>query len=83
MDFCDLSQEEAQKISNVIDEIYHLFPEISGYLTNISMTNDPNKTEYVAYFQPIYSFVNSGNRQVNKTQILLNSYYFLNQHLIH
>lgn len=82
VDFCDLSQEEAKKISNVIDEIYHLFPEISGYLTNISMTNASNKTEYVAYFQPIYSFVNSGNRQVNKTQILLNSYYFLNQNIL-
>ncbi|MDD5826561.1 MAG: hypothetical protein PUD25_02205 [Bacilli bacterium] len=82
VDFCDLSQEEAKKIGNVIDEIYHLFPEISGYLTNISMTNALNKTEYVAYFQPIYSFVNSGNRQVNKTQILLNSYYFFNQNIL-
>ena len=47
MDFCDLSSKEAKKIGNVIDEIYHLFPEISGYLTNISMTNALNKTEYV------------------------------------
>mgnify|MGYP004543905181 CR=1 FL=1 len=85
VDFCDLSPKEAQKINNVIDEIYHLFPEISGYLTNISVTNAPNKTEYVAYFQPVYSFVNSGlqrNHQVNKTQILLNSYYFLNENIL-
>ena len=46
------------------------------------MTNALNKTEYVAYFQPVYSFVNSGNHQVNKTQILLNSYYFLNQNIL-
>lgn len=85
VNFCDMSLKEAEKISNVISKTFDLFPQTSGYLTNISTTNASPKTEYVAYFQPIYSFVNSGvqNRnQVNKTQILLNSYYFLNENLL-
>ena len=85
--FCDLNIEEAQKISTIIDDIYKLFPNIKGYLTNISITNDKNKNSYVASFQPIYQFVNSSNNineynKVNKTQILLNSYYFLNEDIL-
>lgn len=82
--FCDLNIEKAQKISIVINDVYQLFPNIKNYLTNISITNDSNKNSYVASFQPIYQFVNSSNNineynKVNKTQILLNSYYFLNE----
>lgn len=81
--FCDMNIDEARKVSNVINEVYQLFPNIKGYLTNISITNDNKKNSYVASFQPIYQFVNSINdineyNKVNKTQILLNSYYFLN-----
>ena len=83
VNFCDISLDEAKKISEVITKVYSLFPGIDGYLTNIAVTNDINKTKYVAYFQPVYQFVNSTNKieeynRVNKTQILLNSYYFVN-----
>lgn len=82
--FCEISAPEAQKIKYTIDNIYSLFPNIDGYLTNITLTNAKNPKDYVAYFQPIYEFTNSTNdinqyNKVNKTQILLNSYYFLNQ----
>jgi len=82
--FCDMNINEAKKISDVIIKIYKLFPNIKGYLTNISITNDNNRNNYVASFQPVYQFVNSINNineynKVNKTQILLNSYYFLNE----
>lgn len=75
--------DKAKLIENVIDNIYSLFPNIKGYLTNITLANAKNSTEYVAFFQPIYQFANSTNNiekynKVNKTQILLNSYYFLN-----
>lgn len=81
--FCDMNIKEAQQVSDVINDIFKLFPNIKGYLTNISISNDKNKNSYVASFQPIYQFVNSINNtdeynKVNKTQILLNSYYFLN-----
>lgn len=81
--FCDISVDEVKKISNVIKDMYKLFPNIKGYLTNISITNSLEKEDFVAYFQPVYGFVNGINNieeynRVNKTQILLNSYYFLN-----
>ena len=85
--FCDITINESKKISNVITNIYKLFPNIQGYLTNISISNSDNKDNYVAYFQPIYEFVNSTNNidnynRVNKTQILLNSYYFANEDIL-
>ena len=84
---CDVSPAEALKIQNVIDEMFTLFPESSGYLTNITITNAKTNKEYVAYFQPIYQFVNSNQdinkyNKINKTQILLNSYYFLNDNIL-
>lgn len=85
--FCDINIEEAKEISTVINNVYQLFPNIKGYLTNISITNVSDKNSYVASFQPIYQFVNSSNNisdynKVNKTQILLNSYYFLNEDIL-
>lgn len=85
--FCDIPIEESVKISDVINNMYVLFPNIKGYLTNISITNSFSKTDYVAYFQPVYEFVNSTSNlekynKVNKTQILLNSYYFANQDIL-
>lgn len=67
--------------------MYHLFPNIKGYLTNISITNAKTNSEYIAYFQPMYQFVNQNldidkYNKVNKTQILLNSYYFLNLNIV-
>ena len=81
--FCDLSSSTAKEIENVIDRMYELFPNIKGALTNITITNASSKSEYIAYFQPMYQFVNideniESYNKVNKTQVLLNSYYFLN-----
>lgn len=84
---CDMSYDEALKIKEVIDKIYLLFPNIKGALTNITITNTESKSEYVAKFQPMYQFVNIDEdilkfNKVNKTQILLNSYYFLNDDIL-
>ena len=85
--FCDMDMEEAQKIQTVIKTMYNLFPNIKGSLTNITITNAPTKSEYIARFQPMYQFVNINEdlhkyNKVNKTQILLNSYYFLNAEIL-
>lgn len=85
--FCDMSLDESIKITNVIEKMYQLFPNINGALTNITITNANTKDEYIAYFQPMYQFVNTNQdinlyNKVNKTQILLNSYYFLNEKII-
>lgn len=84
---CDISEEEAIKIKSAIDRVYNLFPNIKGYLTNITITNVSIKDEYIACFEPAYTFVNSSSNineynKVNKTQILLNSYYFLNKDIL-
>lgn len=84
--FCDIDKDNVKKIENVIDNFYVLFPYTDGKLTNISVTNAVNKDDYVAYFQPVYVFVNSDKdinkyNRVSKTQILLNSYYFLNNNV--
>jgi hypothetical protein len=83
VNLCDISESRVQKLKNAIDYIYTTFPSIKGYLTNITITNPDIKDAYIAYFQPIYPFVNANNNinsynKVNKTQILLNSYYYLN-----
>lgn len=85
--FCDMDYEEASKIDKVIREIYDLFPSIKGGLTNLSISNAKELNEYIAYFQPSYIFVNdnediSNSGKVHKTQILLNSYYFLNEKIL-
>lgn len=85
--FCDMSYDETKKIEEVINKMYSLFPNISGALTNITITNAIDDSEYIARFQPMYQFVNINENlenfnKVNKTQILLNSYYFLNEEII-
>ncbi len=85
--FCDASDNVSKKIIGVIEEMYNLFPNISGALTNISITNASTNKEYIARFQPMFQFVNANEditkyNKVNKTQILLNSYYFLNEDIM-
>lgn len=85
--FCDISYEEIKKITNVINKMYSLFPKMAGALTNISITNATTNSEYIARFQPMFQFVNPNEdinsyNKVNKTQILLNSYYFLNEEIM-
>ncbi len=82
--FCDITKIEAEKIKNVVTKMYDLFPNIKDGLTNITITNANTKEEYIARFQPMYQFVNINENikdynKINKTQILLNSYYFLNE----
>lgn len=83
--FCDMTVEQSKKIESIIDRIYTLFPNIKGALTNITISNmNKNENEEsIAYFQPMYQFININQdiqkyNKVNKTQILLNSYYYLN-----
>lgn len=84
--FCDASYEVSKKLYTVITKMYNLFPNIKGSLTNITITN-AKTSQYIAYFQPMYQFVNVKEdinyyNKINKTQILLNSYYFLNDEIL-
>lgn len=85
--FCDISHKEVEKITSVINDMYVLFPNIKGALTNISITNATTNSEYIARFQPMFQFTNPNEdinqyNKINKTQILLNSYYFLNEKIM-
>ena len=87
VNFCDMNYDESLKITEVIEKIYKLFPNISGALTNVTITNASTKEEYIAYFQPMFQFIKSNENineynKVNKTQIFLNSYYFLNSDIM-
>ena len=39
--------------------MYRLFPNIKGYLTNITITNAPSNEDYIAYFNPTNTFINN------------------------
>lgn len=85
--FCDAPYEVTLKLKDVITNMYNMFPNIQGALTNITITNANSSDKYIAYFQPLYQFVNINENinsfnKVNKTQILLNSYYFLNEEML-
>ena len=85
--FCDAPYEVTLKLKDVITNMYNMFPNIQGALTNITITNATSSDKYIAYFQPLYQFVNINENinsfnKVNKTQILLNSYYFLNEEML-
>ena len=84
---CDVDEDVSNKIKEVISATYQLFPNIKGYLTNITVTNAPSNEDYIAYFNPTNTFVNNNldikeYNKVNKTEILLNSYYFLNKDIL-
>lgn len=84
---CDVSDETSRKIETVLDRMYTLFPSIKGYLTNISVDNLSRDYDGVASFIAYYPFVNdtlsiNNFNKVYKTEILLNSKYFLNDSLL-
>ena len=82
--FCDMDIVSAKEMKKVIEKMYSLFPNTLNALTNITISNTNNDNDYIAYFQPMYQFINVNEdineyNKVNKTQILINSYYFLNK----
>lgn len=85
--FCDMELERVKIIESTIDKFFTIFPKTEGYLDIITITNSKKKDDYVAYFQPIYQFINRNSdinkyNKVNKSQLLLNSYYFLNNDIL-
>ena len=61
---CDVDEDVSNKIKEVISTTYQLFPNIKGYLTNITITNAPSNEDYIAYFNPTNTFVNN-NLDIN------------------
>jgi hypothetical protein len=77
-----MDKEFAEELENVVKVIYNDYPMARGYLTNLSLANATLKEGYIAAFFPSFKFATSKDSStypwVMKTQILLNSSYFLN-----
>lgn len=81
VNLCEMDVEFALEVENVIKLMYQEFPSARGALTNISLANVPLTQGYIAAFMPVFTFATSSSSDsypwVIKTEILLNSSYFL------
>lgn len=82
VNLCEMDINFAKEISNVFGKIYEEYPSVRGYLTNISLINASLSDGYIAAFMPVFNFATSSSAStypwVIKTQVLLNTTYFLN-----
>ena len=79
----EMDVDFAKELENVIKNIYTNYPNARGYLTNLTLTNlNMSQMGTIALFRPIFMFGKSDTDTtrpwVIKTQIELNSAYFLN-----
>ena len=82
VNLCEMDEEFANEIKNVVAYIYNNYPTARNYLTNITLANVASGSSYMAAFMPIFTFVTSdtgsGYPVGSKTQIILNAIYYLN-----
>lgn len=82
VNLCEMDEEFARELRDVVQYIYINFPKARNYLTNLTLANVDSNTSYMAAFMPMFTFAtsnsNSGYPIAVKTQILLNAKYFLN-----
>ena len=79
----EMDVEFAKELEIVIKNIYDDYPGARGYLTNLTLTNlRMSENGVIALFMPIFTFGTSNTSTtrpwVIKTQVQLNSKYFLN-----
>ncbi len=78
----EMDPEFAKELEKVFEKIYEEYPSVRGYITNLTLVNAGISDQYIAAFMPIYIFATSNTSSeypwVIKTQVLLNSSYFLN-----
>lgn len=83
VNLCEIDTDFAKEIENAVETIYNEFPEIKSILTNLSIINTSLNNDYIAAFYPMFIFAKSNTTStypwVIKTQIFLNSTYFLNK----
>ena len=82
VNLCEMDFEFANEIKNVFKLIYEEYPQIRGDLTNFTLINASISEDYIAAFMPIFPFASSDSSSsypwAMKTQIFLNTSYFLN-----
>lgn len=86
VNLCEMDENFASELENTIETIYNSYPKVRGYLTNITLKNVSMKENYIAAFGPYNPFAYSkdynSSPMVSKTEIFLNSKYFLNPEYI-
>lgn len=82
VNLCEMDVNFARELGNVIKKIYNEYPSARGYITNLSLANVSMSEGYIAAFMPVFNFATSKTSTtypwVIKTQVLLNTAYFLN-----
>ncbi len=82
VNLCEMDVDFARELGNVIKKIYNEYPSARGYITNLSLANVSMSDGYIAAFMPVFNFATSKTSTtypwVIKTQVLLNTAYFLN-----
>jgi hypothetical protein len=82
VNLCEMDVNFARELGNVIKKIYDEYPGARGYITNLSLANVSMSDGYIAAFMPVFNFATSNTSStypwVIKTQVLLNTSYFLN-----
>ena len=83
VNLCEMNVDFAREIGKVFEKIYKEFPKARGYLTNMTLVNAKMSDGYIAAFMPVFTFATSSSTStypwVIKTQLLLNTTYFLNK----
>lgn len=83
VNLCEMDLEFAHELINVLKKVYTDYPSIKGYITNLTLVNASLSDRYIAAFMPVFTFATADTKskfpQVIKTQVLLNTSYFLNQ----
>lgn len=83
VNLCEMDVDFARELGNVFKKIYHEYPSVRGYITNLTLVNASISENYIAAFMPVFTFATSDSSStlpwVIKTQIMLNTSYFLNR----
>ena len=84
VNLCELDIKTANYLNNLIKYVYTNYPNIKGYMTNLTLSNVPiEESDYIASFVPSFTFATSNSKTsfpfVIKTSMLLNSKYYLDE----
>lgn len=83
VNLCEMDINFARELINVLRKMYTEYPNVGGYITNLTLVNASLSEGYIAAFMPVFMFAtadtDSSFPQVIKTQVLLNTAYFLNK----
>lgn len=81
VNLCELDHSFALEIEKVIDNVYKKYPNIGGYMSNLTLINAPDNSSNLASFEFAFIFSTSSKNRgypwVVKNMIILNSNYYL------